>query len=205
MVIANAGISGGDSVFALKDTPDPEEPDLNILNIDLIGVLYTMRCAQHYWQFDARPGDEKCFIIKSSLAGYVAVSAATQYSVSKYGVRGLMIQTRMSERCRVNVIAPWFIRTPIMSDVVAERIGGLLKAAGTGWAEVEDSVQAALRIAADKEVNGRALAIVPKSEAKEGWVDCEVDDYTELGKEKLARWASWAGGFNHRTLPKDQQ
>lgn len=205
VVVANAGISGQDSVFTLTDTPDPEEPDLKILNIDLIGVLYTIKCAQHYWQFDPRPGDEKCFIIKSSLAGYVAVSGATQYSTSKYGVRGLMIQMRMSDRCRVNVIAPWFIRTAIMSDTVAERIGTLLKSVGAGWAEVEDSVKAALRIAADKDVNGRALAIVPRSEAKEGYVDCAVDDYTELGKTDLAQWASWANGFTHRTLPKEQQ
>jgi NAD(P)-dependent dehydrogenase (short-subunit alcohol dehydrogenase family) len=195
-------ITGSDPMFALSNTPDPEEPDLSILNIDLIGVMYTIKCAQHYWQFDSRPADEKCFIIKSSLAGYVTVAGASQYSAAKYGVRGLMIQMRMSDRCRVNLIAPWFIKTAIMSETIADRITAMLDTIGTGWAEVEDSVKAVLRVASDKQVNGRALAIVPRSDYADGYVDLE-DDFKD-GTD-LAKWASWANGFNHRTLPKEQQ
>jgi len=77
IVIANAGIASSEPIFTLESTVDPTEPDLKILNVDLIGMLYTAKCAMHYWQFDSRPAEEKCFIIKSSLAGYIDLPAAT--------------------------------------------------------------------------------------------------------------------------------
>ncbi|KIW04175.1 uncharacterized protein PV09_04488 [Verruconis gallopava] len=204
VVVANAGISGLDPVFTLSDTADPEEPDLKILNVDLIGVLWTAKCAMHYWQFDSRPPQEKCFIIKSSLAGYLAVPAATLYSVSKYGVRGLMVQMRMADRCRVNVIAPWFISTDIMSDAVKERIGASLKSMKSDWAEVEDAAKAVMKVATDENINGRALAIVPRMDVEEGYMDCEADQYPE--GTLLHKWSNFFdSGFNHRTLPKEKQ
>jgi NAD(P)-dependent dehydrogenase (short-subunit alcohol dehydrogenase family) len=204
IVIANAGISGNDSVFTLTDSTDPEEPDLKILNIDLIGVLYTAKCAMHYWQFDSRPAEEKCFIIKSSLAGYLAVPAATQYSVSKYGVRGLMVQMRIADRCRVNLIAPWFIATAIMSTEVKERISRTLQSQNSDFADIDDAAKAVLRVAADDQINGRALAIVPRKDVKEGYLDCQADEYPE--GSWLHKWADWgAAGFNHRALPKEKQ
>jgi hypothetical protein len=90
-----------------------------------------------------------------------------------------------------------------MSQTVKETITKLLTGIGSGWAEVEDSVRAVLRVAADKDINGRALAVVPKSEAKEGYVDCDVDDYPE--GSTFAKWASQTGMFRHRELPKEQQ
>ena len=47
-VIANAGISGFDDVFHVKpEEEDPEEPKLQILKINGIGVLYTSQLALH--------------------------------------------------------------------------------------------------------------------------------------------------------------
>jgi NAD(P)-dependent dehydrogenase (short-subunit alcohol dehydrogenase family) len=203
VVVANAGISGNDPVFTLTDSADPEEPDLKILNIDLIGVLYTAKCAMHYWQFDSRPAEDKCFIIKSSLAGYLAVPAATQYSVSKYGVRGLMIQMRLADRCRVNLVAPWFISTAIMSAEVKQAISARLESQGSGWADIEDALKAVLRIATDENINGRALAIVPRRDVREGYMDCQADEYPE--GTLMHQWADWAGGASHRALPKEKQ
>jgi NAD(P)-dependent dehydrogenase (short-subunit alcohol dehydrogenase family) len=203
VVVANAGIAGNDPLFTLTDSADPEEPDLKILNVDLIGVLYTAKCAMHYWHFDSRPPEDKCFIIKSSLAGYLAVPGATQYSVSKYGVRGLMVQMRLADRCRVNLIAPWFVRTEIMSADVVDVITARLKSQGSDWADVNDAVKAVLRVSTDDEINGRALAIVPKLEAKEGYMDCQADEYPE--GSSLHKWANWGSAFTHRTLPKEKQ
>jgi len=203
IVIANAGIASSDPIFTLESTEEPTEPDLKILNVDLIGMLYTAKCAMHYWQFDSRPAEEKCFIIKSSLAGYIDLPAATSYQVSKYGVRGLMINLRVADRCRVNLIAPWFIRTSIMSDDAAQLITERLQGVGSDWADVGDSVKAVMRVATDEGINGRALAIIPRKEFEAGYVDMERDDYKE--ESPLRKWLGWSSGFTHRALPKEKQ
>lgn len=197
-IIANAGIASQDPIFTLDSSADPVEPNLKILDITLIGMLYTAKCAMHYWQFDARPAEEKCFIVKSSLAGYIDLPAATSYQVAKYGARGLMVNLRVATRCRSNLIAPWFIRTPIMSEEAARAIGNRLDAVGMGWALAEDSVKAVLRVATDESINGRALAICPRADFKEGWVDMERDDYKQ--GSALKRWLECASGSSHRAV-----
>ena len=90
----------------------------------------------------------------ASLAGYLDQPGSPQYNASKWGVRGLMRSLRRT--CpqfgiRVNILAPWFIHTGIMSDAVAE----LLKSKGVAFAGIEDAGAAALHIASDLNVNGQ--------------------------------------------------
>lgn len=65
-----------------------------------------------------------------------------------------MCNLRRAGRCRVNVVAPWFINTPIMSATVIEQLGPALKNMNSDFAEVEDSVKAVLRLACDESING---------------------------------------------------
>jgi len=65
-----------------------------------------------------------------------------------------MCNLRRAVRCRVNVVAPWFIKTPIMSENVVERLGPALANMGSEFAEIEDSVKAVLRIACDERISG---------------------------------------------------
>ena len=55
-----------------------------------------------------------------------------------------------------------------------------MKAKGIEMAKVESCVAAVMRIATDKTINGRSFAIVPYSEAKEGFIDLDEDDYKEV-------------------------
>jgi NAD(P)-dependent dehydrogenase (short-subunit alcohol dehydrogenase family) len=203
IVVANAGVAGMDPVFALEDDDEPQEPDLRILNINLIGVVYTAKLAMHY--FNKQPGspEDKCLIIKSSLAGYLDLIGSPSYQMSKFGVRALMCNLRRVDRCRVNLIAPWFVATPIMSQTVKETISERLKDLGSDWAHAEDSAKAVIRVASDKTVNGRALAIVPHQMRKEGFMDLAWDDYPE-GSD-LNTWQELCLAFTHRTLPRAQQ
>lgn len=127
IVVANAGIAGNDPVFEQgkmfqivvgmwckylttreDDSDEPKEPNLKIININLIGVVYTSKLAMHYFGKQADHADrDKCLILKSSLAGYLDLLGAPQYNVSKFGVRGLMCNLRRLDRMRVNLIAPW--------------------------------------------------------------------------------------------------
>lgn len=54
-----------------------------------------------------------------------------------------------------------------------------MKAKGIEMAKVESCVAAVMRIATDKAINGRSFAIVPYSEAKEGFVDLDEDDFKD--------------------------
>lgn len=115
VVLANAGISGSDPVF--NDTSDPTtgepvEPDLSIVNIDLIGYMYTTKLALHYFsrqQREVSGGRGGCLIYTTSLAGYMDHNGAPQYSASKFGVRGMMRSMRQvlpAQKSRVNLISP---------------------------------------------------------------------------------------------------
>lgn len=132
IVIANAGILGHDGVFTLQGNwrhgldshtssltdrgPDPagppEKPDLQTINTNLVGLLYTAKLAIHY--FRRQPLDasrDRCLILKSSLAGYLDAPGWIQYNASKFGVRGVMRclrRTSWQEGIRVNLVAPWY-------------------------------------------------------------------------------------------------
>lgn len=121
IVFANAGISGSDPVF--NDTSDPQtgepvEPDLNILQTNLVGFMYTAKLALHYFARQRSAGGsmerDHCLIMTSSIAGYLDHNGAPQYSAAKFGTRGMMRSLRQvlpKQDARVNIIAPWCVRT----------------------------------------------------------------------------------------------
>jgi NAD(P)-dependent dehydrogenase (short-subunit alcohol dehydrogenase family) len=87
------------------------KPNLKTMEINLTGLLYTVKLAFHY--FRRQPVDsarDRCLILKSSLAGYVDLPGSIQYNASKFGVRGVMRSLRRTswkENIRVNLVAPW--------------------------------------------------------------------------------------------------
>lgn len=132
---------------------DPIEPDLSILQINLKAYMYTVKLATHYFSRNNSPDGDKCLIMTASLAGYLDQPGSPQYCASKWGVRGLMHslrQTMPGMGMRVNIIAPWFVRTRIMSQQVQD----LVESKGIAFAEKGDAAQAVLHMAADKSING---------------------------------------------------
>lgn len=119
-----------------------------------------------------------------------------EYTATKYGLRGFMRTARRSsweQGIRINYVAPsWIksaIRTKEYEDWLVER--------GIEFGEQEDVAACMMRIASDKSINGmslpipifslaalkkyvgKSLMIVPRSIAKEGFKDIDMDDYTE--------------------------
>ncbi|KAF2095937.1 NAD(P)-binding protein [Rhizodiscina lignyota] len=203
IVVANAGISGSDPIFQLEDTDEPTEPNLKIIQVDFIGVVYTAKLAMHYFN-KQDPSRDRCLILKSSLAGFLDLPGATSYQSSKFAVRGLMCNLRRAGRCRVNLVAPWYVNTPIMSETVVKRIDDLLKKHGADWATIEDCARTVLRIAADSSVQGRSLAVVPHSVSEHGYMDINYDDYE--GRDDIKWLQHLCLYFNHRSsVPADKQ
>ncbi len=65
-----------------------------------------------------------------------------------------MRRTLPSMGIRVNIIAPWFVRTPIMSEEVQVR----LKERGIVYADQADAGAAVLHMASDSSIDGMTLA-----------------------------------------------
>ncbi|KIX07556.1 uncharacterized protein Z518_02209 [Rhinocladiella mackenziei CBS 650.93] len=200
IVIANAGISGADSVFFNNtEAEEPEEPKLNVINVNLVGVMYTIKLALHYFrrQNALNKGEplDQVLILQGSLAGYLDLAGVVQYASAKYGLRGVMRALRRSEwqhNIRVAYIAPWFIHTKILSEAVVE----FLAKANVEYAKVEDAAAAVMRIVSDPGITGRSFAILPRSMTPHGYVDIDFDDYQEgtfLGDLQLL-----AAGGSHR-------
>ncbi|KPI34418.1 5'-hydroxyaverantin dehydrogenase [Cyphellophora attinorum] len=179
IVIANAGIGrgSGDPMMALEDPKSkPTKPSMHIIDINLIGVMYSLKLAIHYFRRSPVAEDrDRCFIFGGSIAGYVDNLSSWEYSTSKFGLRGLMRTVRRQshhQHIRVAYIAPSYIRTVIQSAAVYEAI----RAKGIEFATTEGCVNAAMRICCDRSINGLALAIVPESVAKEGFIHLDMDD-----------------------------
>ncbi|CAH0057282.1 unnamed protein product [Clonostachys solani] len=180
IVISNAGIIVPDDMFKFDDPSQPPiKPDLRTLEVNLLGTAYTIKLAIHYFRRQSLDRTrDRCLILKSSLSGYVDQPGAPQYNASKWGVRGFLRSYRRdlhNENIRVNLVAPWYVRTPILSDATVE----FLQSKGVNFATMDDAASTMLRIAAMKEVNGRSFGIVPKEMASLGCLDLEHDDYQE--------------------------
>lgn len=117
-----------------------------------IAVCYTAKLAIHYLNRN-KPGSDRSLIFTCSIGGYIDQPGMPQYSGAKWGVRGLMRSLRHTcpqYGIRVNLIAPWFVRTPI----VAQEAQKVVEATGIGFADVSDAAAAVLHLACDPDVNG---------------------------------------------------
>jgi 5'-hydroxyaverantin dehydrogenase len=162
IVIASAGLWGvpfllpNDEAASLDK--DPAAPPLGPINVNLIGLSYTAKLAQHYFSL---PGptttSDKTLILIGSSGGYLEIPLAATYNASKWGVRGLFRTIReplAAKGIRVNLIAPWLTDTPMSrADSPA------FKAVDLPIADPEVFVKAAIRCAVDASIVGRAFAV----------------------------------------------
>lgn len=174
-VVANAGIAQQRKPVLEQpqglDVANPPPPNLDIINVNLIGVLYTAHLALYY--LPRNPGSDsanaKCdpakvhrdrhLLLIGSVAGFMPLTGQALYGTSKHAVVGLyrcLRSTSFSGGVRTNLICPYFIDTPLLTPLSRVVLaGGVLGA-------VEDVVEAATRFTADPRVVGRAISVGPK-------------------------------------------
>lgn len=151
----------------------PSPPRFHTLDVNLTGLLYTAHLAQAYLPLN--PGSSPCspspfpfsssspqnrdrhLLLVSSLAGLRPLPTHSLYTTSKHAVVGLFRSLRLTaplrHGIRVNMLCPWFTRTPILGSV------GNAFLAGARGCEVETVVEAATRLVVERAVVGRALAV----------------------------------------------
>ncbi|EGS22992.1 uncharacterized protein CTHT_0014720 [Thermochaetoides thermophila DSM 1495] len=141
----------------------PSPPPLRVINVNLMGVMYTTHLALHFLPLN-KPnkgaGSDSHILLISSIAGLLPLPGQTEYAASKHAVIGLFRTLRATawstQQIRVNCLAPYFVDTPLLPPAAhALLAGGVL-------AKLEDVVNAATRLVADEEIRGRALAIGPR-------------------------------------------
>jgi 5'-hydroxyaverantin dehydrogenase len=174
VVMPNAGVMSEQNVFDMSlgttpslDGPPPPEPGFLGCDVNLHSVYNTCYLATHYFRLPRGADTYKpSIILLASLAGYVGYPSSSTYSMSKFGVRGLFYgirdrATRETPAVRVNLVAPWFIETPMTAseDFKASEAGILLGA--MGFAPMDRVVAAVLQFAADERLHGRAAGIFP--------------------------------------------
>ncbi|RDL36183.1 uncharacterized protein BP5553_06795 [Venustampulla echinocandica] len=124
VVFANAGVSEiGEFLERSEDaSAGPTKPNLKTLDIDLSGLLYTVRLAVHYMRKNAT-SEKGSIICTASNAGIYAFPAAPMYGVAKHGVVGAvrsLAEPLSKEGIRINGICPNVIRTGLASDHLFE-------------------------------------------------------------------------------------
>lgn len=182
VVAAFAGVLGVpgsmvDHVMAASPDRDLEEPRLACIRVNLIGTYYTSQLALQYLgqkisseQPEKKPdppSPDKSLILVGSIASFVEMPRASDYSASKFGVRGLFrsLQKRaladLGVRC--NLIAPWFADTPLVAPIKKSMAaGGVDIAKALTFVPVQDCVDAATMCAIDRGLNGRAFSVQPE-------------------------------------------
>ncbi|KAJ3739336.1 hypothetical protein DFH05DRAFT_1514949 [Lentinula detonsa] len=125
VVVPNAGIGEPGNFLEVKldnKTGKPQKPNLSTVQVNLIGVLYTVHLAQHYLLVDLRKVDTptqplKAMILIGSMASWDGFPVAPIYSASKHAVLGLMRSMEPSlllKGIRIACITPFFADTGII-------------------------------------------------------------------------------------------
>lgn len=98
-----------------EEDPDPVKPDLSIIDVNIYGVLYTVKLSLHYFvkQNGTVPSpdqEDTCLVLIGSGAAFLDCPRGPQYSSTKWAQRGIMHSLRRTcfyYGSRVNVISPW--------------------------------------------------------------------------------------------------
>jgi NAD(P)-dependent dehydrogenase (short-subunit alcohol dehydrogenase family) len=190
----------------LMDSTSPKKPNLSVIDVNLTGVLYT--CHLAFWYLPRNPGSEECspdsdpetrardrmILLVSSMAGLASVPTSPLYATSKHGLIGLFRCLKgqsFVHGVRVNVVCPYFIKTPIVPA------SGRLLLAGGGWGALEDVIDAGTRLVADSRILGRALAIGPKGRIIKTEVGDQVMDLPSAGPDgpETGIWEAYVDDF----------
>jgi NAD(P)-dependent dehydrogenase (short-subunit alcohol dehydrogenase family) len=132
----------------------PTKPDLNIIRVNIDGTLYTWRLAVHYFrQQPDTPDRDRSFIITGSMVAWIDSPGNWEYTVTKYGLRGLMRTARRNaweQGIRINYVAPCWIRSAIRTAEYEK----WLEEHGIDFGETEDVAGCFMRISCDRTITG---------------------------------------------------
>ncbi|TRX90689.1 hypothetical protein FHL15_008464 [Xylaria flabelliformis] len=131
VVVANAGVSEGGRSWVVPPFPsatetganrgEPEEPRLKVLDVNLVGNVYSVKLALHYMQLntpDTTTGLRGSIICTASNAGLYPFPPQPLYAASKHAIIGLVrslgpVYGQTHIGIRINALAPAVLKTNI--------------------------------------------------------------------------------------------
>ncbi|CEJ59633.1 hypothetical protein PMG11_08250 [Penicillium brasilianum] len=120
IVFANAGISREGNLLPAKGDAGPVKPNLKTLDVNLVGVIYTVHLATYYMYKNAKTdpsaSSNGLIVCTASNAGLYPFPVAPLYASTKSGVIGLVrsLARRLEQdKIRINALAPAVIETNI--------------------------------------------------------------------------------------------
>lgn len=178
--VLSAGING--NPFDLSPEPPSRlaQPDAlefasrtaATLNVNLLAVVQSVQLLVKFGMgLTALPSEAtsarstvKSITLMGSVGSYRALPRAVDYSASKWGVRGAFRSLRQQlpkVNCRINLIAPGFVKTPLLGSTVA-----MYEKIGVHFAKEEDVVAAVMQAASDTTCSGIAFAVTSEGIAR---------------------------------------
>lgn len=139
---------------------ESKAPASRSVSISIVGTLYTVTAAMRYGMGLHQPKQsDKSITMLGSMAGYSGTPLQADYNASKYGIRGIfrsLLDDSQAASCpvRINIIAPYFVRTPLTEAFVP-----LIQQLGIKMGDIGDVEAAAMRFMCDKSVHGRAAGV----------------------------------------------
>ena len=210
-VVVNAGIVDRKVQFENPidlDVKDPPVPDLRVINVTLIGAMYTTHLG--LFHLARNPGSppasaksvpsptqrDRHILLIGSCASFMPIPAQALYAAAKHGILGMYRSLRTCsslQGVRVNLICPYFVNTPMLN---AQTRAFLL--AGAGLGTVEDVVDAATMFTADSSIVGRAVVIGPKlsiTQDDQGLLSVTKESKVDQGANERGIWEIYANDF----------
>ncbi|KAJ3775652.1 hypothetical protein FB446DRAFT_724532 [Lentinula raphanica] len=132
VVVPNAGITETGNFLQVQfdKSGKPQKPNLATIQVNLVGVLYTVHLAQHYLLVDSdnTAPTLKAIVLIGSMASWQGIPNAPNYSAAKHGVLGLMrsLEPDMTLRgIRIACITPFFADTGIVDASARVLLAGI--------------------------------------------------------------------------------
>ncbi|GAA5997155.1 hypothetical protein JCM5350_005587 [Sporobolomyces pararoseus] len=168
VVAANAGTSSETSQPLLSHQLDrngePKKPAMTTLDVNLTGVIYTVKLA--FYHLSRNPSKKsqggKSIVILGSMASFFGIPGAPLYTASKHAVLGFMrslYHNAKSEGISISTINPFFCHTGIFGFLP------LIALSGIPLASLEDVIGAMIYASTpnpsseEAEVNGSSFLV----------------------------------------------
>ncbi|PVH73222.1 NAD(P)-binding protein [Cadophora sp. DSE1049] len=194
-VLSNAGINSEN----LLDTEIDKEtgallpPNLKSLDVNLVGTLYMVKVALHY--FEKWPQIQSQIVLTASAASFIDTPPLHVYCAGKAGVLGLMRSLRtqvVKKNATINVVAPWLTVSRLVTPML---LPALLDIWGTLPANKPTGVAHALLLSVVRpEVNGKAFFVAGHEivdfedklhETQPLWMGKQLSEDVDEGQRRL--------------------
>ncbi|KIM21564.1 hypothetical protein M408DRAFT_304274 [Serendipita vermifera MAFF 305830] len=163
-------------------TSPPAKPKLGILDVNLVGAIYTARLAQHYLLQNYEPRGSIIFV--GSMSIFNPVGKVEVYTASKHGLLAFhnsLHHVLAEQGIHSAIICPHVMNTGVLD------VSSLLGVAGVPLTPVPRVAKTILHAAGERRGNSGAAYVLPDAGPALRVARGEMQDIYEIVKERVER------------------